>query len=119
MTSPKPEPASIPTPTSSPSSSATAASFPCRNSTNSTWPIASSTRYWIFRNNPSRFSSGTFSCGGFMDPAKCASVGARSEVRDNAQLEELVKDWLRYGEDLGLAPYYRDRPPLHAIEEAA
>jgi uracil-DNA glycosylase family 4 len=54
-----------------------------------------------------------------MDPAKCASVGARSEVRDNAQLEELVKDWLRYGEDLGLAPYYRDRPPLHAIAEAA
>jgi uracil-DNA glycosylase len=54
-----------------------------------------------------------------MDPAKRASVGARSEVRDDAQLEEQVKDWLRYGEDLGLAPYYRDRPPLHAIAEAA
>jgi uracil-DNA glycosylase family 4 len=54
-----------------------------------------------------------------MDPAKRARVGARSEVRDNAPLEELVQDWLRYGEDLGLAPYYRDRPPLHAIAEAA
>jgi uracil-DNA glycosylase family 4 len=50
-----------------------------------------------------------------MDPAKRASVGARSE----SQLEEQVKDWLRYGEDLGLGPYYRDRPPLHAIAEAA
>ncbi len=50
-----------------------------------------------------------------MDPAKRASGGARSET----QLEEQVKDWLRYGEDLGLAPYYRDRPPLHAIAEAA
>jgi DNA polymerase len=54
-----------------------------------------------------------------MDPAKRASVGARSEVRDDAQLEEQVKDWLRFGEDLGLAPYYRDRPPLHVIAEAA
>ncbi len=50
-----------------------------------------------------------------MDPAKRASVGARSE----SQLEEQVKDWLRYGEDLGLGPYYRDRPPLHAIAETA
>jgi uracil-DNA glycosylase len=50
-----------------------------------------------------------------MDPAKRASVGVRSET----QLEEQVKAWLRYGEDLGLAPYYRDRPPLHAIAEAA
>ena len=50
-----------------------------------------------------------------MDPAKRASVGARSESR----LEEQVKDWLRYGEDLGLGPYYRDRPPLHAIAETA
>jgi uracil-DNA glycosylase family 4 len=50
-----------------------------------------------------------------MDPAKRASVGARDET----QLEEQVKDWLRYGEDLGLAPYYRDRAPLHAIAEAA
>jgi DNA polymerase len=50
-----------------------------------------------------------------MDPAKRASVGARSET----QLEEQVKDWLRYGEDLGLSPYYRDRPALHAIAEAA
>jgi uracil-DNA glycosylase len=54
-----------------------------------------------------------------MDPAKRASLGARSEVRDNAQLEEQVKDWLRYGADLGLAPFYRDRPPLHAIAESA
>jgi len=50
-----------------------------------------------------------------MDPAKRASVGVRSET----QLEEQVKDWLRYGEDLGLAPYYRDRSPQHAIAEAA
>jgi uracil-DNA glycosylase family 4 len=50
-----------------------------------------------------------------MDPAKRASVGARSETH----LEDQVEDWLRYGEDLGLAPYYRDRPPLHAIAEAA
>ncbi len=54
-----------------------------------------------------------------MDSPKRASVGARSEVRDDAQLEEQVKDWLLYGEDLGLAPYYRDRPPLHAIAEAS
>jgi|HubBroStandDraft_6_1064221.scaffolds.fasta_scaffold73337_2 uracil-DNA glycosylase len=54
-----------------------------------------------------------------MDPAKRASVGARSNARDDVrsetQLERKVKDWLCYGEDLGLAPYYRDRPPLHAI----
>jgi uracil-DNA glycosylase family 4 len=50
-----------------------------------------------------------------MDPAKRAIMGARSET----QLAEQVKDWLRYGEDLGLAPYYRDRPPLHAIAAAA
>jgi len=49
-----------------------------------------------------------------MDPAKRASVGVRSDNR----LEEQVKDWLRYGEDLGLGPYYRDRAPLHAIAEA-
>jgi DNA polymerase len=40
-----------------------------------------------------------------MDPAKRASVGTR--------VEEQVKDWLRYGEELGLGPYYRDRAPLH------
>jgi uracil-DNA glycosylase len=45
-----------------------------------------------------------------MDPAKRSSVGARSDRR----LEEQVQDWLRYGEDLGLGPFYRDRPPLHA-----
>jgi uracil-DNA glycosylase len=50
-----------------------------------------------------------------MDPAKSARVGERIEVR----LEEQVKDWLRYGEDLGLGPYYRDRPPLHAMAEIA
>ena len=58
-----------------------------------------------------------------MDPAKRASVGARSDARDDVcsetHLEEQVKDWLRYGEDLGLAPYYRDRAPLHAIAEPA
>ena len=50
-----------------------------------------------------------------MDPAKRAGVGTRSETH----LEEQVKDWLRYGEDLGLAPYYRDRPQVHAIAEEA
>ncbi|MGC2704946.1 MAG: hypothetical protein WA361_10565, partial [Candidatus Acidiferrales bacterium] len=40
-----------------------------------------------------------------MDPSKRASVGTR--------VEEQVKDWLRYGEELGLGPYYRDRAPLH------
>ena len=53
-----------------------------------------------------------------MDPVKRASVGARSDVRDDARLQEQVKDWLRYGEDLGLGPYYRDRAPLHANVEA-
>jgi uracil-DNA glycosylase len=46
-----------------------------------------------------------------MDPAKRAGVGAR--------VEEQVKDWLRYGEELGLGPFYRDRAPLqeqHATE---
>jgi uracil-DNA glycosylase len=54
-----------------------------------------------------------------MDPSQRASVGARSDRRDEVRLEEQVKDWLRYGEDLGLSPYYRDRPPLHAIAAAA
>jgi len=62
-----------------------------------------------------------------MDPAKRASVGARSEicgemrgeVSGDARLEEQVKDWLRYGEDLGIGPYYRDRAPLHGISELA
>jgi uracil-DNA glycosylase family 4 len=53
-----------------------------------------------------------------MDPAKRASMGARSEVRDDALLEEQVKDWLRYGEDLGLGPYYRNRLPLYAMAES-
>ncbi len=54
-----------------------------------------------------------------MDPAKRATVGTRSEVRDDARFEEQVEDWLRYGEDLGLGPFYRDRPPLHAIVGSA
>jgi uracil-DNA glycosylase len=36
-----------------------------------------------------------------MDPAKPASVQTRVQSR--------VKDWLQYGEELGLGPYYRDR----------
>lgn len=44
-----------------------------------------------------------------MDPAKRASVGTR--------VEEQVKDWLRYGEELGLGPFYRDRAPLHQASE--
>jgi len=46
-----------------------------------------------------------------MDPAKRASVGTR--------VEEQVKDWLRYGEELGLGPYYRDRAPSHQPSEPA
>jgi DNA polymerase len=46
-----------------------------------------------------------------MDPAKRASVGTR--------VEEQVKDWLRYGDELGLGPYYRDRAPLHQSSEPA
>jgi uracil-DNA glycosylase len=46
-----------------------------------------------------------------MNPAKRASVGTR--------VEEQVKDWLRYGEELGLGPYYRDRAPLHQAVEPA
>ncbi|MFY9804465.1 MAG: uracil-DNA glycosylase [Candidatus Acidiferrales bacterium] len=46
-----------------------------------------------------------------MDPAKRASVGTR--------VEEQVKDWLRYGEELGLGPYYRDRAPLHPASSEA
>ncbi|MGA7917223.1 MAG: hypothetical protein WCA00_18455, partial [Candidatus Acidiferrales bacterium] len=44
-----------------------------------------------------------------MDPAKRASVGTR--------VEEQVKDWLRYGEELGLGPFYRDRAPLQQASE--
>ena len=41
-----------------------------------------------------------------MDPAKRASAGTR--------VEEQVKEWLRYADELGLGPYYRDRAPLHS-----
>jgi uracil-DNA glycosylase len=44
-----------------------------------------------------------------MDPSKRTGVGTR--------VEEQVKDWLRYGEELGLGPYYRDRAPLHQPSE--
>jgi uracil-DNA glycosylase len=37
-----------------------------------------------------------------MDPAK--------PVRQEPALQQQVRDWLQYGEELGLAPYYRDRP---------
>jgi uracil-DNA glycosylase family 4 len=33
-------------------------------------------------------------------------------------VEEQVKDWLRYGEELGLGPYYRDRAPLQQPQES-
>jgi uracil-DNA glycosylase len=46
-----------------------------------------------------------------MDPAKRASVGTR--------VQEQVKGWLRYGEELGLGPYYRDRAPSHPACEPA
>lgn len=36
-----------------------------------------------------------------MDPAK--------PVRTEPVLQQQVRDWLQYGEELGLAPYYRDR----------
>jgi uracil-DNA glycosylase family 4 len=44
-----------------------------------------------------------------MDPAKRSGVATR--------VEEQVKDWLRYGEELGLGPYYRDRAALHQPSE--
>ncbi|HEY0703347.1 MAG TPA: uracil-DNA glycosylase [Candidatus Acidoferrales bacterium] len=37
-----------------------------------------------------------------MNPAK--------PVRAESGLQQQVRDWLQYGEELGLAPYYRDRP---------
>ncbi len=37
-----------------------------------------------------------------MDPAK--------PVRTEPVLQQQVRDWLQYGEELGLAPYFRDRP---------
>jgi uracil-DNA glycosylase len=37
-----------------------------------------------------------------MNPAK--------PVRAESALQQQVRDWLQYGEELGLAPYYRDRP---------
>jgi DNA polymerase len=46
-----------------------------------------------------------------MDPAKRASAGTR--------VEEQVKEWLRYADELGLGPYYRDRAPLHQPSELA
>jgi uracil-DNA glycosylase len=46
-----------------------------------------------------------------MDLAMRASVGTR--------VEEQVKDWLRYGDELGLGPYYRDRASLHQPSQPA
>lgn len=46
-----------------------------------------------------------------MDPAKRPGVAAC--------VKEQVKDWLRYGEELGLGPYYRDRAALHQPSEPA
>ena len=40
-----------------------------------------------------------------------AAKPARAETRVQSQ----VRDWLQYGEELGLGPYYRDR---HAVEVA-
>ncbi len=37
-----------------------------------------------------------------MEPAKPARVETRIRTQ--------VRDWLQYGEELGLGPYYRDRP---------
>jgi uracil-DNA glycosylase family 4 len=45
-----------------------------------------------------------------MEPVKRGRVGAR--------VENQVGDWLRYGEDLGLGPYYRDRAPLYGTAES-
>ena len=46
-----------------------------------------------------------------MDPSKRTGVGTR--------VEEQVEDWLRYGEELGLGPYYRDCAPLPQPSESA
>jgi uracil-DNA glycosylase family 4 len=46
-----------------------------------------------------------------MDLVKRAGVGTR--------VEEQVKDWLRYGDELGLGPYYRDRASLHQPSDPA
>jgi|ERR1700722_10905573 len=47
-----------------------------------------------------------------MDPAK--------PVRAEPVLQQQVRDWLQYGEELGLAPYYRDRPmTIEAVSTVA
>jgi DNA polymerase len=38
---------------------------------------------------------------------------------NRARVEALVVEWLRYGNDLGLGPFYRDRAPLVAVASAA
>ena len=38
---------------------------------------------------------------------------------NRARVEALVVEWLRYGNDLGLGPFYRDRAPLVAMASAA
>ena len=35
------------------------------------------------------------------------------------RVESLLVEWLRYGNDLGLGPFYRDRAPLVAVASAA
>jgi uracil-DNA glycosylase family 4 len=67
------------------------------------WPTASSIACWKFRNNPSKFHAGDFA----MDPSK------------RARVETQIAEWLRYGNDLGLGPFYRDRVPSDAIAAPA
>jgi uracil-DNA glycosylase family 4 len=43
-----------------------------------------------------------------MDSTKRTGVGINAG--------EKARDWLRYGEELGLGPYYRDRAPMHLSE---
>jgi DNA polymerase len=61
------------------------------------WPIESSIKPFPFAEIPSKFFAGEK-----MDPAK--------PVRTEPVLQQQVRDWLQYGEELGLAPYYHDRP---------
>jgi uracil-DNA glycosylase len=61
------------------------------------WRIESSIKPFPFAEIPSKFFAGEM-----MDPAK--------PVRTEPALQQRVRDWLQYGEELGLAPYYRDRP---------
>ncbi|MFZ3218374.1 MAG: hypothetical protein WA192_20180, partial [Candidatus Acidiferrales bacterium] len=54
-----------------------------------------------------------------MDPARSAGAGARIGSGASERVKEQAADWLRYGDDLGLGPYYRDRAPSHGVPQPA